>query len=148
MSDLHPSGVFDDVEIIDHGFDEVGEKNSLRFWVKFQTGEGMVFGNFWLTPKAAEHTLKKIAIMWGAEAPDKPDMKSLDDGTELAGNVVQVTVEHDTWEGKTRAVVGFVNRNHAEGGPTRDENATSSASAFNALLRKTVKAAQDDDCPF
>jgi len=147
MIDLHPSGIFNDVEIVDHGFKNSKSDNpKLCFYVKFKTEHGTVWGDFYLTDKAAEYTLEKIAAM-GYTGGDLPE---LHDGTVLRGNIVQITVEHDTWNDKTTAKVAFVNVNNHVGGPTRDENAAASAKAFNAMMRKAQKAQveNDDDVPF
>ena len=70
MVDLHPTGVFDDTEILDHGFAETkGDEPKLYFWVKFETEHGKVFGDFYLTEKAADYTLDKI-LYWPTLAKD------------------------------------------------------------------------------
>ena len=148
MVDLHPDGIFDDTEILDHGFAETkGDEPKLYFWVKFETEHGKVFGDFYLTEKAADYTLDKILSM-GYEG--KKPSQDLADGTKLRGNIVQVTVEHDTYNNNTKAKVGFVNVNNHVGGPTRDDKAAENASAFDAMFRKKVKeqVKDDDDVPF
>ena len=150
MADIHPIGTFNDTEIIDHGFAESGEKKSLYFWVKFRTPGaedfGEVFGNFYLTEKAAPSTVEKIASMGYAG----DDLSELSDGTKLRGNVVQITVEHDTYQETTRARVGWVNKNNAIMGPTHDEAAAAKAKQFNALFKskRGRKVADDDEVPF
>lgn len=148
MSDLHPTGVFNDVEIVDHGFRKSAKKGTPSFWVKFKTEHGFVFNDFYLTDKAAERSIDKIVEMgFAGETLGDP---ALADGSALAGNLVQVTVEHDTYEGKTSARVAFVNRNHSTGGATRDEETAANAKQFDAIFRKAKAAAPiaDDDVPF
>jgi len=145
MEELHPKGIFNDVEIVDHGFREKGDPPKLCFYVRFKTEHGTVWGDFYLTDKAVEYTLPKIAAM-GYDGDDLPE---LGDGTVLCGNIVQITVEHDTWNDKTSAKVGFVNVNNHVQGPTHDEKAAASSKAFNAMFRAAKKAAvPEDDCPF
>ena len=145
MADIHPSGTFNDAKILDHGFDQVGQNKSLRFWVKFETTEGTIFGNFYLTEKAAEYTVPRIALM--GYRGDNPG-GDLADGSYLRDNLVQITVEHEEYEGKLKAVVAFVNENHSVGGPTRSEDAAQAANAFSALFKREAQKLDDEDVPF
>ena len=147
MPELHPSGTFNDAEIIDHGFDKSSKKLTPYFWTIFKTEQGQVRGTFWLTEKSAEHTMTRIRDM-GYEGDH---LAGLADGTALVGKLVQITVEHDENDGKTYANVGFVNANNAIMGPTHDESVAASMSAFDALWRKkrgNVESMNDDDVPF
>jgi len=150
MPDIHPTGTFNDCEIIDHGFAESGQKKSLYFWIKVRTPQsdefGNVFGNFYLTGAAAEQTIDKIAAM----GFNGDDLQELADGTKLRGNVVQITVEHDEYNDNVRARIGFVNPNNAIVGPTHDEKAAQNAKQFNALWKKRRPTAPsaDDEVPF
>lgn len=150
MPDIHPVGTFNDCEILDHGFAESGQKKSLYFWIKVRTPEsetyGNVFGNFYLTGAAAEQTIDKIVAM----GYDGDDLQELADGTRLRGSIVQITVEHDTYNDNDRARIGFVNPNNTTIGPTHDEKAAANAKAFNALLKSRKPAARpaEDEVPF
>lgn len=140
MSNLHPVGVFNDVTILDHKFGE-SKTGSIYFAVKFQTEYGIIWGDFYLTDKAAERSLEKIVLMgWRGTT-----LAELGDGTMLAGNLVQVTIEHDTYEGKTSSKIAWVNENHSVGKVTRDDAATASACRFDALARKVQQAAAPSD---
>ncbi len=131
---IHPAGVFNDVRIVDHGFDK-SKNGAICLWVKFESDEGNVVGRFYLTEKAAEYTLDKIAVMGFAG----DDLAELADGTAMRDNLVQITVEHDTWEDKTSAKIAFVNENHSTGGLKRDDAAAANVKNFNALWRTKAK---------
>lgn len=153
MSELIPTGSYDDVEILDHGFDESGQKKTLFFWVKFRIPEhGEILGRFYLpkgSDKGLEAAFKKIEAMGFSG----DDLTELADGSLLVGNLVQITIEHEVYEGVTRARVGFVNPNHSTGnGPAKNEVAAANAKGFNAIWRKgkgkRAQAATDADVPF
>ena len=135
MAELHPTGFFDDAKIIDHGFDTSSEKGTLYFWVEYQTKHGRLTGYFYMSEKAIEHTLKKIAAM----GFDGDDLDTLADGSKLAGNLCQITVNHEEYDGQQRARVGWVNENNAQVGPTHNDVAAANAASFNAMWRKKKK---------
>lgn len=137
MADLIPIGTYNDVEIVEHGFDESGQKKTLFFWVRFRIPEhGEIIGRFYLpkgSDKGLEAAFKKIEAMGFTG----DDLFELADGTALAGRLVQITIEHEVYEGVTRARVGFVNQNHSTGnGPAKNEVAAANAKGFNAIWRK------------
>ena len=143
--ELHPEGTFNDVEILDHGFDESPDKGTLNFWVKFKTEHGEIGGRFYMSEKAIEHTCKKIAAM-GFRGDD---LNELAGGETLLGKLCQITVEHEEYDGTTRARVGFVNENHSTGNWSHNEAAALKASQFNAIWRaQKGNAASSDTVPF
>lgn len=153
MAELIPQGTYDDVEILDHGFDESGQKKTTFFWVKFRVPEhGEILGRFYL-PKGSDKGLEAAFRKIEAMGFSGEDLTELADGTLLAGNLVQITIEHEVYEGVTRARVGFVNPNHSTGtGPAKNDVAAANAKGFNAIWRKgkgkRSQAAADADVPF
>lgn len=139
---IHPAGTFNDAKIIDHGFDET-EKGVPFLWTVFETSEGQIIGRFFITEKSIEYTLKKIKVM----GFDGDDISELKDGTVLAGNLVQLVVSHEEYEGRIRAKVDWVNENNSVVGPRRSPSAAFTAGGFKALWKK-IKTAQSDDIPF
>ena len=106
MSDqLHPEGIFV-AKVLDHGFDKTTKKGTLYFWVDFETEAGLVQGEFYLSGRAIEKSMEKIANLGHQGEINDP---ALADGSALRGKEAQITVEHDEYEGRTRARVGFVN---------------------------------------
>lgn len=150
--ELIPTGTYDDCEIVDHGYDESPDKKTPYLWVIFQVPEqGQITGRFYLpkgSEKGLEASFKKIEAM-GFEGDD---LGELADGSKLAGNRVQITVEHETWEGTTRDRVGFVNQNHSTVGPSRNDSTAANVTTFNAIWKKGKgKRGQQpagDDIPF
>lgn len=147
MPELHPIGTFNDVEILDHGFDESPEKNTPFFWVSYKTEIGNLTGRFYLTDRTVEYTIQKIEAM----GFNGDSLAELADGTALAGNLCQITVEHETYEGNTRARVGFVNPNNSTIGPTHNEKAAANVKQFDTMWRVQRKGgglAGADKVPF
>ena len=145
MPELHPEGTFDDTKIIDHGFDESSEQKTPFFWARFETEHGILTGRFYLTEKTVEYTVKKIAAM----GFDGDSLSELADGTALADGLCQITVEHEEYENKNRARVGFVNPNHSVMGPSRNEEVAANLKQFDALWKsEKKKKAEAGDVPF
>lgn len=129
---MHNAGIFD-ATILDHGFIHKQSMKAPQFWAKFKTDEGHITGFFSLTHKSAQYTIQKIRAM-GFQGDD---LMSLNDGNELAGNRVTITVDHEVYQDKKRAKVGWVNALGDTGlDLEHDEKAARNARHFNALLSK------------
>lgn len=128
---IHPTGYFD-ATILDHGFATTGT-GAEQFFTQFQTEHGTIVGYFFLTDKAAEHTMKKIRAM-GYQGGD---LSALADGRELRGHQCSITIDHEIYEGKTQAKVGWVNQLGETGIVERCDVTAANARRFNALLKKT-----------
>ena len=129
---LHPAGQFDDAVIIDHGYSKA-KTGTVQLFVVFETTADKITGFFALTDKAIEYTLKNIRAM----GFDGERLEDLADGKAMDGNLCQIQVDHEEWNGKTRAKVSWVNPVGAGGGGIeRDADGPAVASRFNALLRK------------
>jgi hypothetical protein len=130
---MHSEGTFD-AKVTDHGF-APGNKGP-QLWVKFETSEGNIAGWFSFTDKAAQHTVKKIRNI-GYQGDN---IEQLNDGVSMRGMLCSIVVEHEEYDGKTRAKVAFVNRLGDTGGSLdRDDAAARNAARFNALLRQADK---------
>lgn len=149
MSELHPTGTFE-ATVINHGYNYTSKAGALYFWAEFQTEEGEVAGRFMMTGRAISHTLKKIHAM-GFRGKD---LQILQEGELLKGKPAQITVEHETYDGKTRAAVGFVNPHGFEGpGHVHNEAAAQDASGHNAewaRIRAELEGdnTETEDVPF
>lgn len=140
MSDnLHPAGKNFRGTIVDYGFSETKDGREQVF-VKLQnddTGE-IVTAFMALTEKAAEWTVKKLRAC-GFNGFSFEDLD--DGGVALRGNKVLYEVEHDTYNGKTTAKVGWINK---PGGIRRAENGARNAARFNSIL---LEFPPDDPAP-
>lgn len=131
MSDLHPIGEHE-AEVLDHGL-VTSKTGTSGVAVKFQTEFDVITGWFYLTDKTVEYTIEKLRAM-GWEGDDFRELNQ--QPAVLAGHKCVITVSHESYEGKTRAKVNFVNPEGYEGGEIqRDENAAKNAMRFNALLK-------------
>lgn len=142
------AGTYNDVEVVDHGFDK-SSKGTPCFWTVFRLDDGQeITGYFYLSEKSAEFTFDKIAAMGAKGVP----LKDLADGKALAGNLVQIVINHEEYDGKLKARVQFVNKNNSSGsnGPSRDENAAASAASYEQLWKKFQRTniVEDDEIPF
>lgn len=148
-ADLHPAGQYL-AEIKDHGIGKSKTKETPQVVVKFETEHGNIYGYFPLTPKAATYTAEKVRAM----GFQRDNFEDLNDGECLVGNRCLITVQHEEYQGETRARVGFVDAEDAEPrGVKRDADAAKRAKTFNALLKKAKRPAaseqdEDDNPPF
>lgn len=129
---MHPAGSFD-AEILDHGYSKSRGKGSDQFFVVFQTEAGTITGFFSLSDKAITYTIEKIRNM----EFQGDDLGDLADGHALRGNQCSIVVDHEEFDGKINARVGFVNPLGQTGGAIeRDATAANNARRFNALLKR------------
>jgi hypothetical protein len=128
---LHPEGTFK-AKIVDHGMDST-KKGQPVAWVKFDTEGGGIMGFFHLSDKAAEYSLKKIAACGFLRS-----LAEFNDGSCI-GNEVEITVDHETYENKLRAKVGWVNVIGAPTTMNKDKVAALNAKRYDALLAKIGK---------
>ena len=132
--ELHPQGVFE-ASVVDHGFEAGKPGKSASFVVRFATEHSEIQGWFSMSDKAVQYTVEKIRAIGFAGN----DLNELADGTALLGCKCKIKVDHETYEGKTRAKVnGVFDINSEPGGQiTHDLTAAQQcARAFNALLSK------------
>lgn len=101
--ELHPEGFFK-AEIINAVLGET-QAGKPQIIADFQTEKGKVRGYFSLSEKSVEYTAEKLMCM-GFKGDSWSDVNQA--GFSMAGNRCQVSVQHDEWEGKTNAKVGFV----------------------------------------
>lgn len=128
---LHPEGRFKAV-IEDHGYMPTKDGSGMQFFAKFNTNDGKVItGFFALSGGAAEHTLKRIRAM----GYNGDDMNELTEGNVLIGNECEIEVKHETWQGKERAKVVWVDPKG--GAQVKRLEAGANIAKFNALLKKT-----------
>jgi methenyltetrahydromethanopterin cyclohydrolase len=132
---LHPAGTFPETKIVDHGY-SIAKTGTHQFWVRFETApEQTIIGYFFLSERAIENTIKKIRDM----GYDGDDLEQLADGTRLAGCMVGITVDHESYQGHEQAKVGFVNRYGESREAKRDESVAVKVKMFNALLKAAPK---------
>lgn len=136
-------GTHNDVRISDIGFGE-SSTGSSHIWVVFEKDDASIIGFFYLTDKAIVHTQKAL-LRLGARGDWDEIVAGIESGELLVGTDVQVIVEMDEFEGKTRPKVKWVNENNFVGGMQRSENAGAKAKKFAALWTKIVP---EDDVPF
>jgi hypothetical protein len=134
-------------KIVDHGISP-GKKGS-QVVVQFDCEAGIILGYFSLTDKSAEYTVNKIRAM-GFQGDD---LQQLNDGECIKGNLCEIQINHETFEGVERAKVGFVNPYGQQGGVRHDDEAAANVVRFNALLKKEPKVdisdmPAADDLPF
>lgn len=141
MAELFPKGNYL-ATVLEHGFGKT-PSGSEQFVVKFDTEAGVITGYFSLAEtvndkgkSAADYTMGKIRAM----GFNGDDLGELAEGDLLAGNKCDITVEHDTYQGKTKAKVGFVN---PVGGGAIKKDPSVNVKRFNALLRKAPKVTED-----
>lgn len=128
---MHPAGVFT-ATVLDHGIGETKNGNP-QVMVLFETEKGTIFGYFVLTDEAAKWTLEKVRNMGFMG----DDLMQLNQEGLLAGNKCDITVDHETYDDKLQAKVGWVNRvGEAPGTVDRDPVAAKNAKRYNAMLKK------------
>ena len=121
----------------------VGQNSTECVKVLFRTDDGdEVMLDGWLTPKAAEHTFRKLRICgWRGD-----DVSAIEFDPEAR---VRIVVDHEEYNGKTYAKVTFVNplRSSFEPAPAEE------AKKWVALAKSVKLSAADggrseDDIPF
>lgn len=134
---LHPEGQFD-AEVLEHTINESKQGNE-RVVVRFKTEHSTIIGWFYLTNRAAEHTVKKLRAM-GFTGDDLFVLYA--ESEAMVGNRCSISVEHSEYEGKTSAKVVFVNPTGGGGGPLMEGNKETALKAkrFNALLKREPKS--------
>ena len=132
----HTAGSFA-AKVITHGFTTT-MKGADQLAIEFETSEGKVTAYLALTDKAAQYSIDKIrAIGFCGD-----DMGQLADGTAMAGMQCTIEIQHETYNGKVLARVGWIYPAGETGhgnGIKRDAGAALKAQAFNALLAKAKK---------
>ena len=99
-----------------HVLKDVGDNKTPCVSVKLETVENVVTGepcidtvyaSVWLTDKAFERTMETLTEVMGWDGDDLSDL----DGTGLLeGKQVWVVLEEETWEGKTKTNVKYINK--------------------------------------
>jgi len=126
---LHPEG-WHEGTIVDHGISQTGTGNpQVCLKIESQRDGRTIWAYLPLTEKAVEYTVIKLrnAGFAGGSFAD------LEDGTALRGNVIEYKVEHETYNGQTRAKVGWIA--DPNGGMSRSPAAAANARRFDAALR-------------
>lgn len=142
MAELHPAGPDFVATILDHSFRESKNKGTLSLCVIFQTEHGTLYGDFYLTERTIEKTIEKITAMgW-----EGTDLQELNYGTVLRGNKCRISVEHEEFDGKTRAKVGWVNPIDWQPGLSHDDEMAVKVKMFNKFVSKPQK--KTDKVPF
>jgi len=127
---IHSRGLHD-ATVIAHGWDE-SKTGTPSLKVRFESGEGQLTGWFYMTDKAAPHTIKKIRAM----GYTGNDLRELGNGQVLVGNRCVIEVEHEVGNDNVqRAKVAFVNPAGYVPGVKNSENAQANITRFNALLK-------------
>lgn len=134
-----------------------GEVVDMEFWkspntgtdcigIAFKIGDEVLYYNGYFTEKAAKYALQAMRYCgWKSD-----DMAKAPE--ECQGNLVPVTVRHDTHDGRTKAIVKFVNNPK---GRDRSENAIKgdALTALQAKLAGKIASIQadkpsDEEVPF
>ena len=139
MPELHPKGVFNDVKILDSSWDKSPEKGTPYLWVSYETEHGVLVGRHYITEKTFDRFAEMLmAIGYTGDEPFS-DL-GLSDGTALRGMVCQITVEHEEYDGVTRARVAWVNANNSTGSASRNTTTDLGLAEdrFNMLFRKAT----------
>lgn len=139
MPDLHPKGVFNNVEIIDSSWDKSTEKGTPYLWISYKTEHGVLTGRHYVTEKTFDRFCEMLtAIGYAGDEPFSDE--GLADGSALRGNLCQITVEHEEYDGVTRARVAWVNANNSTGGVSHNTMADLGLATdkFNMLFRKVT----------
>lgn len=151
MSDSHPIGVFNDVEIIDHGWDKSKDKGTPFLWIVYQSTHGKITGRHYVTQGTIERFSKMLTDIGftGSSLKDP----ALSDGTALQGMACQITVANEEYDGKLSPRVQWVNANNSTGGANRLSGGEieQTLDAFDLLFKKAtgqLGAGGKDDCPF
>jgi hypothetical protein len=134
--DLHPAGQFEGT-IVDHGISEA-KTGTPQVFLKIESSKGgrTIYAYLALTDNAVEFTVIKLrnAGFTGSSFAE------LEDGSLLKGNVIDYKVEHEVYNGQTRAKVGWIG--DPNGGAKRSVEAAQNARRFDAALRANPALAQ------
>jgi len=149
--ELHPQGVYNDVEITDHGMDISPEKKTPYLWVVYKTEAALITGRHYMVEGHEDKFAKTMKTLGFTGNSLKG--AGLDDGTALTGNIVQITVGHKEYEGKTYDEVKWVNENNSTGGAKRmsKDDADKHLAKFDAFFKRAMKqngTAEESDLPF
>lgn len=107
-----------------------------------------VYYNGFLTEKAAEYALEALRNA-GLEGDDILQAeKSVDEGGLVGARPFQVVVVHDEYEGKTRAVVRFINSELRGFEPMKEDRKKAVRERMRAKLAASAKKTQDSEAPF
>lgn len=141
-TELHPAGPDFIATILDHSYRESKVKGTLSFCVIFETEHGTIYGDLYMTEKTIEKTIEKMRAMgW-----EGTDLQELNDGTVLRGKKCRISVEHEEYDGKMRARVGWINPIDWQPGLSHDEEMAVKVKMFNKFVAKSKKAV--DKVPF
>jgi len=137
--DLHPEGFFD--ATVEKAVWRQTSKGTpeLSLWAK--TEHGIVFPSLYFSDKAAAGSVEKVQKSLGYTGSN---LAELDNGC-LVGVEVRLAINHDTYEGKTRAKANILLPRKEQ---VSDESAAANVSRFNALLDPSLVKKADDDLPF
>lgn len=134
MAKIHTPGLFPAV-VVEHGWSE-SKNGTPSLTVAFQTDEGMIRGWFYMTDKAAQHTIKKIRAM----GYTGDDLRELGNGMCIRGNACVIEIQHEVGQdGQQRDRVAFVHPvgyKPGNGGVKNSDAAAANVARFNALLKK------------
>ena len=104
-----------------------------------ERGGETFYRSLYLTDAAVEHALKSLA-----NAGFKGDDITAVD--QIVGNKALLVLDEDTWEGKTRTVIKWINK-LGGGTPMTGANRESFAQKMKARLALQGVAVEDDDTP-
>lgn len=166
MAELIPPGTYNDCTIEDHYLERVGGKQTpcLTYFVKVPNYEKNVRGQLWMSEKAVERSIDTLIEVFDFAGTMQMLGPQSAGGGALIGKECQVTIEHETFTGKTGdnvtvARVKWLNKNNSERnfGPSEDELADVASSlqnSMNSLLAAKLKqlgkeqVQGTDDVPF
>jgi len=130
----HPIGTFE-ATVLEHGLGKASTGTEC-FEVKFQTDAGTITGWFYLTEGSKDYTIEK-ALAMGFSGDSLKELG----GDCLVGNVCEIVIQNDTYNGKTGPKVQFVNRIGEGGRGVKNDPdvAASIAKQFDCILREKKK---------
>lgn len=133
MAKIHAPGTFP-ATITQHGVQANERTGNMAVIVQYETAEGTIRGYFYLTDKAAPHTMKKLAAM----GYNSDSLSDLANGQVMVGNRCIIEVQHEVGQdGQQRDRVAFV---HPEGWTGNEIKSNKIAAAnikrFDALWKK------------
>lgn len=130
------------VNVTQHQLGKSGEKKTPYVAVQFESQE--TIGDYitwygYITDAALERTLASLAILGWNSAEQDGRIESLHNTDLLQGNEAEIVVEMETFEGKERAKVKWVN---AVGGGMGEGLSTEEALTMGSVLRQKILSAQ------
>lgn len=138
MSNIHPAGTYP-AKVVESGL-STSKNGTDQINVRFNTEHGSVGGFFFLTDKAAEWTMKKLAAM-GFTGDSLADLNN----GAIDGNECVVVVKHEEYNGEVKAKVDGVFK-VGGGGVKKEEGAAANAKRFDALWKKVRE--ETEEVPF